>query len=142
MSIQKNFVVLGVNHKVQGNADHQGTFYDPDYIDLLAVIIRSNNIDFVGEECTSNPTYAMEIARKLLGEGHHQNIDPLMGAERERLGIGDTGGMLSLRNPSGGEYGVSCQIVSEQEKREKVWVDRLIEITAMNGLLICGHTHT
>jgi hypothetical protein len=118
MPILKTFTVLGVNHKVQGDAEHQGTFYDPDYIDLVAVIIRSNNIDFVGEECTSNPTYAMEIARELLGEGHHRNVDPLRGAEREELGIGSTGGMISLRNPLGGEYGISCEVVPEQEKRE------------------------
>ncbi len=141
MLIQKNFVVLGVNHQVQGNAEYPGTFHDPDYVDLLTVIIRSKSIDFVGEECTSYPTHAKEIAQELLGEGHHQNVDPLIGSERERLGIGSTGGMSWLQNPAGGKYAINCQIVSEQEKREAVWVDRLIERTAVNGLLICGHLH-
>jgi hypothetical protein len=142
MPIQKNFVILGVNHKVQGDLERPGTFEDPDYLDLLTVIIQTNNIDFVGEEGTSNPTYAQKIAKELLGEGHHQNVDPLVGAEREALGIESTGRMLSFQNPLGNEYGVWCEVVAEQEKREEIWVDRLIEKTAVSGLLICGHLHT
>src|SRR5260370_28477403 len=123
MPIQKNFIVLGVNHKVQGNAEHPGTFDDPDYIDLLTVIISSNNIDFVGEECTASPTHAKKIARELLGEGHHQNVDPLIGGEREQLGIGITGGMLPLQSQFGGEDAGRCQTVSGHGKREASWVE-------------------
>ena len=141
MPIQKNFTVLGVNHKVQGDTEYPGAFDDPDYIDLLTVIISSNNIDFVGEECTPNPTHAKKIAQELLGEGHHQNVDPLVGPERDQLGIGNTGGGFSLPSASGGQYYVHCMIVSDQENREKEWVDRLIDRTAVNGLLICGHAH-
>jgi len=141
MPIQKKFVILGVDHRVQGDATCEGAIEDSDYEHLLDTIIDSNNLDFVGEECRSNPTHAAKIAREQLGEGHHQNVDPLIENEREQFGIGDTGRRISFRSASGGEYLVTCEIVTEQEKREKIWVNRLIESTSTNGLLICGYAH-
>ena len=77
MQTAKRFTILGVNHKVHGRSTHPGTFGDPDYLDLLAFLVPSNNIDFVGEECKGNPTHAKRTAQELLGEGHYANVDPL-----------------------------------------------------------------
>jgi hypothetical protein len=130
----KFFLVLGVSHRVQGN-DFVGAFPDPDYATVVREIISSNHMDFVGEECSVTTTVAENIAQNLLGVGHYLNVDPLE-EDRKRNNIGET-----CFPPRLCELPVYRWIVAENEKRERIWIDRLVERTTSRGLLICGFFH-
>jgi len=129
----KSFVVLGVSHSVQGDVDFIDAFDDPDYRDIVSQIISNDRIDFVGEECAVNTTDAERIALKLLGAGHYLNVDS---EDKKKEGVGNT-----YVPPAVGELPVHGWVVSENEKREQIWVDLLVERTAERGLLICGFYH-
>jgi hypothetical protein len=132
---QKSFVILGVSHRVQGEKDFPGAFDDPVYREIVNGIISNDHIDFVGEEGGVNTTDAEKIAQNLLGTGHYLNVDPL-GEDRVRYGIGET-----YYPPLLGELPVERWAVAENEKREQIWVNQLVERTTTRGLLICGFFH-
>ncbi|SRR6266566_3036505 len=134
----KFFFVLGVNHKVQGESNFPGTFVDPDYDKVVRDIISSKGIDFVGEEGGDHTTIAERITQELLGAGHYLNVEP---ENRSEHRIGETYDGYKLPSASGGEFDVLRWMVAENEKRERIWVDHLIEKTTSTGLLICGFYH-
>jgi hypothetical protein len=108
---------------------------DPDYATVVSEIISSNDIDFVGEERGINVTVAEKVAHDLLGAGHYLNVDPPV-EDRMRQGIGK-----AYCPPPLSGLPVHRWIVAENEKREQIWVDRLVERTSAKGLLICGFYH-
>jgi hypothetical protein len=132
---EKCFVVLGISHKVQGAATFPGAFHDPSYALVLRDIISKDRIDFVGEEGDGKPTVAEKVTEELLGIGHHRNVDPLP-EEQEKCGIGET-----YCGPGISELPVDRWIVAENDKRERIWAERLVEGTANKGLLVCGFLH-
>jgi hypothetical protein len=134
----KYFFVLGVSHTVQGESNFPGTFVDPDYDIVVRDIISSRCIDFVGEEGGDHSTIAESIAQELLGAGHYFNVEP---ENRWEHGIGETYDGYRLTSVSGGEFDVLRWMVAENEKRERIWVDHLVEKTTSTGLLICGFYH-
>jgi hypothetical protein len=131
----KFFLVLGVSHRVQGN-DFVGAFPDPDYAAVVSEIISNNHMDFVGEECSVTATVAENIAQNQLGVGHYLNVDPVLEGDRKRNNIGET-----CFPPGLCELPVYRWIVAENEKRERIWIDRLVERTTKRGLLICRFFH-
>src|SRR6266849_3970660 len=131
----KFFIVLGVSHRVQGDMTFVRAIHDPDFTTVVSEIISSDHIDFVGEECGINVTVAEKVAQDLLGTGHYLNVDPPV-EDRTRYGICDT-----YCPPPLSGLPVHRWIVAENEKREQIWVERLIERTAAKGLLICGFYH-
>lgn len=133
---QKSFVVLGVSHRVQGDMDFVNAIVDPDYGEIVSEIISNDHIDFVGEECCVNTTNAGRIAQKLLGADHYLNVDPVFEEDKKAHDIGET----CLPRPLT-SLPVERWVVSENEKREKIWIDLLIERTLRRGLLICGFYH-
>jgi hypothetical protein len=133
----KSFVVLGVSHRVQGDTSFIKAFDDPDYREIVNKIISHDHIDFVCEEGAVNATDAERIAQNLLGAGHYLNVDPVLEEDKKKHGIGET-----YLPPVLGELPVHGWVVLENEKREKIWIDRLIEGTVARGLLICGFYHT
>jgi len=132
----KSFVILGVSHRVQGDMDFINAFDDPDYREIVNKIISDDHIDFVGEEGAVNTTDAERIAQNLLGAGHYISVDPVLEEDKKTHGIGQT-----YLPPALGELPVHRWVVSENEKREQIWVDLLVERTAARGLLICGFYH-
>jgi hypothetical protein len=134
----KFFIILGVSHRVQGEPDFHGAFHDPDYATVVSEIISSNHIDFVGEEAGNHTTVAENITTSSLGAGHYLNVEP---ENREQHGIGNTYDGYKLPSASGGEFPVLRWMVAENEKRERIWVNLLVEKTATKGLLICGFNH-
>jgi hypothetical protein len=72
----------------------------------------------------------------LLGVGHYLKVDPVLEEDKKRHGIGET-----YYAPAVGALPVHRWVVAEIEKREQIWVDRLIERTVAKGLLICGLYH-
>ena len=130
----KSFVVLGVDHRIQGDPDVRGAFNDLDYRALIEAIISCGKIDFVGEERNLNITFAERITDQLLGTGRYINIDIPPG-EREAQEIGDTTRMPLFNFETRHD-------LEAHDKRESFWVKRLVEKTAIRGLLICGSLHT
>ena len=130
--------MLGVSHKVQGEINFPGTFVDPDYGEVVRHIISTRSIDFVGEEGGDHSTIAERITQELLGARHYLNVEP---ENRWEHGIGETYDGYNLPSASGGEFDVLRWMVAENEKRERIWVDHLIEKTTSIGLLICGFFH-
>src|SRR5437867_1487435 len=134
----KFFFVLGVSHTVQGEISFPGTFVDPDYDTVVRDIISTKGIDFVGEEGGDHTSIAERITQELLGAGHYFNVEP---ENPWQHGIGKTYDGYKLPSASGGEFAVLRWMVAENEKRERIWVDHLVEKTASIGLLICGFYH-
>lgn len=134
----KFFFVLGVSHRVQGEPDCHGSFDDPNYATVVRDIISRNGVDFVGEEAGDHTSVAERIAKELLGPEHYLNVQPKNPQEH---GIGPTYDGYNLTSPSGGEFPVLRWMVAENEKKERIWVDLLVEKTASTGLLICGFYH-
>jgi len=99
-------------------------------------MLRDDHVDFVGEEACINTTDAQRITQNLLGAGHYLNVDPVFEEDKKRYGIGET----CLPRPLTA-LPVERWVVPENEKREKIWVDLLVERTAARGLLICGFYH-
>jgi len=130
----KFFVVLGVDHRVQGDKDHPGSFDDPVYRDIVREIISNDHIDFVAEECNHDTTDAEKIADESLGAGHYSNVDILM-KDRANCGIGET--FLPPRS----NFPVTGYPMAFHQTREKKWVEKLVERTSTRGLLICGFVH-
>ncbi|MGB8476616.1 MAG: hypothetical protein WCE61_21240 [Candidatus Acidiferrum sp.] len=133
---QKSFVILGISHRVQGDADFINAVDDPVYKEVVSEIISKDHIDFVGEECSVNSTDAERITQKLLGIGSYLSVDPVLEEDRRKCSIGET----CLPRPLTA-LPVERWVVSENEKREKIWIDLLIEKTDTKGLLICGFYH-
>lgn len=127
-----------MSHRVQGEPTFPGGFTDPDYETVLRDIISSKVIDFVGEEGGDSTTVAEKIAKEMLGDGHYLNVEP---EDRGQHGIGETFSGYRLSGIAGDEIEVLRWFVAENEKRERIWVDHLIQRTNENGLLICGLFH-
>ena len=138
MSSPKFFFVLGVSHTVQGEPDFPGSFNDPDYATVVRDIISRNGVDFVGEEAGDHTSIAERIAEELCGPGHYLNVQP---KNRWEHGIGQTHDGYKLASASGGEFPVLRWMVDANERRERIWVDHLVEKTTSTGLLICGFYH-
>lgn len=132
------FYVLGVSHTMQGETTVPGHFEDPDYATLVTNIISSTGVDFVGEEGGNDTTFAEKITNDLLGPGHYLNVEQ---QDRYQHDIGTTYDGYKLPSASGGQFDVVRWFVSENEKREKIWVDHLVARTDRTGCLICGFYH-
>jgi hypothetical protein len=132
---RKTFYVLGVSHRVQGEIDFEGSFDDPDYLEILRRIISSERIDFVAEEGGDHTSIAEYVTSELLGAGHYLNVNP---EHREDRDIGRLCGVT----PLSGVTGETVWFADEIDKMEAVWIDHLVRRTVTKGLLICGFYHT
>jgi hypothetical protein len=85
------------------------------------------------------PTIAEKSAHEKLGPGHYLDVD-LLRADRERYGIGDTGGQPIPIDFLHAMDGYLCpEYDLEQEKRENLW---LCQIEGIRAIFICGYLHT
>jgi hypothetical protein len=141
----KSMIVLSVPHQLQGPNFPQFVD-DPTYREVIEHKIE-NGVDFVFEEASGlGPTTAENIAASVLGPGHYLNVDPTP-AERVQLSIGTAGGTTGI-----GDVGEAIMsgfspdalewtVVSEQRKREEIWLKRIRAQAFETGLLICGAAH-
>jgi hypothetical protein len=145
-AMSKSVTVLSVPHQLQGSLTCPGYIYDPLYPVLIEDMIRGG-VDFVFEEAGShNPTTAESLANSILGQGRYLNIDPTWD-ERSQYGIATAAGYREIGDPeealaSGCPPDIlQWNIVAEQEKREDVWLQRILARPFTKGLVICGIAH-
>jgi hypothetical protein len=134
-----HITILGTSHDIQvkGRKFSIDDRAYPKVIDLLLF-----DKDFVFEEATGfGPTIAETKMTEKMGPGHYLDIDPAL-RDRAKHGIGDTSGPSAVIDhmvPSDGWlYGEN---VSEQAKREEVWLQRIRERQFHRAVLVCGYLH-
>jgi hypothetical protein len=143
--MNKSVLVLAVPHPLQGPG-FAGYVKDPAYSLLIEGLIKG--ADFVFEEAGGRgPSTAENLAESILTPGHYLDVDPPP-SERHKYGIEkQTGGWEPIDRfqqtapgipPDGHEW----SIIAEQEKREKLWLDKLVAQPFEKGLMICGVAHT
>lgn len=132
--MQKNFHILGVSHRVQGEPSVKGSFDDPEYHAIVGRIILTEKIDFVAEEGGDHTTVAEGIANELLGVGHYLNVNP---EEREASRIG----LLCAGAPLSAVAGEMEWHISAIDEMERIWIHHICDRTVENSLLICGFYH-
>jgi hypothetical protein len=136
--------VLGISHQVQGVT--KGTFEkicDPSYRQYIETEIDSRRFDFVFEEASGlGPTIAEDVSLRILGKGHYLDVDPSLDT-RPQFGIPGLRETCTLIHPSESRVtdGVRHEVMEVQDKREKLWVDRVKGQSFTSALFICGYLH-
>jgi hypothetical protein len=137
-------VVLGTSHQLQGIQNLPSSIADPDYTDLVAQLICAHRIDSIFEEASGlGPTTAQGLAQSL-GPNRYLDIDPPR-EERHKFGIAqetDSPQLIDPGDPSKSREIARWASVGEHDKREELWLRRVLEHDFANALIICGHFHT
>ena len=140
----KSMFVLAVPHQLQG-AGFGGYAKDSSYSMLVKKFIR-DGVDFVFEEAAGRDSIAKGLANSLLGPGHYLDFDPPPD-QRAQYGIAaKTGGgapidLFQTPEPGMPPDTFEFAIIEEQEKREKLWTQRVTDQQFTKGLTICGLCH-
>jgi hypothetical protein len=113
--------ILGTSHDLQGAEKRKSSVNDPTFSEAIEFLLSGK--DFVFEKASGcGPTIAEKSAHEKLRPGHYLHVDPSR-ANRERYGIGDTGGQpipIDFLHPVDGYLCPEYDL--EQEKRENLWL--------------------
>ena len=133
--------ILGTSHDLQGAEKRKSSVNDPTFSEAIEFLLSGK--DFVFEEASGcGPTIVEKSAHEKLGPGHYLDVDPSR-ADRERYGIGDTGGQpipIDFLHPVDGYLCPEYDL--EQEKRENLWLYQIEGKNFARALFICGYLHT
>jgi hypothetical protein len=138
-------VVLGTTHELQNAEKDPRRVDDPQYRELLDLLIAEDGIDFVFEECSGlGPTTAEKLSLTW-GPNRYLDVDPPRG-ERERFGIPEnTNEHIFLGSPVTSPPTAVCaeRIFHEvHARREKFWLQQITKQDFEKALMICGQNHT
>jgi hypothetical protein len=137
----RHITILGTSHDLQGAEKRKSSVNDPTFSEAIEFLLSGK--DFVFEEASGcGPTIAEKSAHEKLGPGHYLDVDPSR-ADRERYGIGDTGGQpipIDFLHPVNGYLCPEYDL--EQEKREDLWLCQIEGKNFTRALFVCGYLHT
>ena len=139
--------VFGTSHRLQGAVNSKNKAWnvnDPSYSDLLAILFRDEEPDFVFEEAAgSGPTTASCKTEAELGQGKYLDIDPSR-EQRESLGLDADSGENFNVNPMGDGQShdtASWAKIEQHRKREALWVSKIQSTKFTSAILIVGMNH-
>ncbi len=128
--------ILSIPHQLQGSK-FNGYVKDPSYESLLEDLICG--VDFVFEEASGRrPSVAEILTGKVLGSDHYSDVDPAPG-KREQFGIAEKTGKDCLIDAGPDSYHVHS--TAEHLKREKMWLQKILDQPFGKALVVCGSAH-
>ncbi|SRR6266567_3097731 len=134
-------VVLATQHELQGAEKRMGSVNDPLYTELLEELVHAEGLDFIFEEATGlGPTIAEKLSLSKLGPKRYLDVDPSLD-ERERFGIPKVTNNPFMVGPPPDAAFADWQFHEVHAKREKFWIQRMIERDFKAALMICGIAH-
>jgi hypothetical protein len=138
-------VVLGTTHELQNAEKNWRSVDDPQFRELLDMLIAEDGIDFIFEEATGlGPTTAEKLSLTL-GTNRYLDVDPPRD-EREKFGIPpNTNEPFMLGSPvaSPPTAVFADRLFHEvHAKREEFWLQQITKQDFKKALMICGQNHT
>jgi hypothetical protein len=145
MGMNRLVVVLGTTHELQNAKKNPRRIDDPQYRELLDLLIVEDGIDFLFEEATGlGPTTAEKVALKF-GPNRYLDVDPARN-DRQKFGIPEsTNGHIFLGSPvaSPPTHASAERIFHEVHAiRERFWLQQITKRDFSKALMICGMNHT
>lgn len=132
-SLAQHVTIVGIPHRIQGANGRARNVDDPDYSEVLDLLL-TGDIDFVFEEACGFLTTGAALAKARLGPNRYADLDPPERSEAARTGRTD--------EPHRGDQRIWRHHYREQEKREvTIWLQVLREHSFDRALLICGYLH-
>jgi hypothetical protein len=140
--MSRSVQVLGVPHQLQG-AGFQGYVDDPSYRYWVKGYMRAN-IDIVFEEAAGRkPSIVEELSKELsanIEPIRYVDIDPPL-KERPKYGLAEECASGGPVDPSHSDDVYECPYISENIKRETLWLKRIVEEQFAKGVVVCGLAH-
>jgi hypothetical protein len=136
-------IVLATLHEFQSLEKFFRTRVDPIYANLLGQLIDDEHLDFIFEEASGlGPSTAQELSREKLGPDRYLDVDPYR-EQRESLGIrGESGEPYFIDGSPQGGPTATWQFLEAHERREEIWLQRILQQEFEKALMICGVAHT
>jgi hypothetical protein len=145
MRMNRLVVVLGTTHELQNGENNPRGIDDPQYRELLDLLIAEDGIDFIFEESGGlGPTTSEKLALKW-GPNRYLDVDPPRN-ERTKFGIPEnTNEHIFLGSPvTTPPTAVTADRVFHEAhaKREEFWLQKIEKQDFKNALMVCGQNHT
>jgi hypothetical protein len=136
-------VILGTTHELQNAEKNPRKIDDPQYRELLELLLAEDGIDFIFEEATGlGPTTAEKLAPR---PNRYLDVDPPRD-QRETFGIPEnTNEHIFLGSPVTSPPTAVCaeRVFHEVHAiREKFWLQEMMRQDFRKALMICGMNHT
>jgi hypothetical protein len=144
LELNRLVTVLGTTHELQNGENNPRRIHDPQYRELLELLIAEDGTDFIFEEATGlGPTTAEKLSLTW-GLNHYLDVDPLR-AERKKFGIPEnTSEPIFLGSPVTTPPTAVCaeRIFHEvHARREEFWLQQITKQDFKKALMICGMNH-
>jgi hypothetical protein len=145
MGMNRLVVVLGTTHELQNGENNPRKIDDPQYRELLDLLIAEDGIDFIFEESGGlGPTTSQELSLKW-GPNRYLDVDPPR-EERLKFGIPEnTNEHIFLGSPvATPPTAVTADRIFHEAHaiREKFWLQQITKQDFKKALMICGQNHT
>jgi hypothetical protein len=137
-------VVLGTTHELQNGENNPRRIDDPQYGELLDLLIAEDEIDFIFEESGGlGPTTSQKLSLKW-GPNHYLDVDPPRD-ERTKFGIPEnTNEHIFLGSPvATPPTAVTADRVFHEAhaRREEHWLRQIMKQDFKKALMVCGQNH-
>jgi hypothetical protein len=145
LGVNRLVVVLGTTHELQNGEKNPRRVDDPQYRELLDLLIAEDGIDFIFEEAGKlGPTTGEKLALTL-GPNRYLDVDPSR-TEREKFGIPEnTYDHIFLGSPVASPPTAVCaqrHFHDVHAKREEFWLQQIMKQDFNKALMTCGQNHT
>lgn len=137
-------VILGTTHEVQNMEKFWRRVDDPQFKQLLDILLAEDGIDFIFEEATGQGPTTAEKLSLTLGTNRYLDVDPPRD-ERKKFGIPEnTNGHIFLGSPVASPPTAVCaeRVFHEvHAKREQFWLQQITKQDFKKALMVCGQNH-
>jgi hypothetical protein len=137
-------VILGTTHEVQNMEKFWRRVDDPQFRQLLDILLAEDGIDFIFEEATGQGPTTAESLSLTLGTNRYLDVDPPRD-ERKKFGIPeDTNGHIFLGSPVASPPTAVCaeRVFHEAHaRREEHWLRQIMKQDFKKALMVCGQYH-
>lgn len=137
--------VLGTLHRLQNGEKDLRRVDDPQFKELLDILVAEDGIDFIFEEATGlGPTTAEKLALTW-GPDRYLDVDPPR-RDREKFGIPENTNepfMLGspVTSPPTAVF-ADRHFHEAHAKREEYWLQQIAKRDFKKALMVCGENHT